>query len=163
VGKEIHLKAGDKIVIEAGTELTILGGGSFIKLDGGGVTVVGPVVKINAGGSPGSGTGIGILAPVIPLIADQARAGNTLKSGTANSPKYDEQIRFVTGLGQPIKSVKAAIILPSSVAPKISKSNTEGLHPRVVSDSEETAEVHLMWDELIVPEGSDDYEASRNK
>ena len=127
------------------------------------MTVVGPVIKINAGGSAGSGTGIGILVPGLPRVADQARAGNKLKSAAANSPKYDEQIRFVTGLGQPSKSVRAAIVLPSSVAPKISTSNTDGLHPRVVSDSEETAEVHLMWDELIVPEGSDDYETSRKK
>ncbi|AZE20313.1 VgrG protein [Pseudomonas chlororaphis subsp. aureofaciens] len=48
-GQEIHLKAGAKMVIEAGSELTIKAGGSFIKLDAGGVTVVGPVVKINAG------------------------------------------------------------------------------------------------------------------
>ena len=163
VGKEIHLKAGDKIVIEAGMELTVKAGGSFIKLDAGGITVVGPVVKINAGGSAGSGTGIGILAPGLPLIADQARAGDTLKSGAANSEKFDEQIRFVTGTGKPIKSVKAAIIVPSSVAPKISRSNADGLHPRIETETAETAEVHLMWDELIVPPGSDDYEASRNK
>ncbi|AZD89292.1 VgrG protein [Pseudomonas chlororaphis subsp. aureofaciens] len=52
-GQEIHLKAGAKMVIEAGSELTIKAGGSFIKLDAGGVTVVGPVVKINAGGLAG--------------------------------------------------------------------------------------------------------------
>ena len=100
----------------------------------------------NAGGAAGSGsgTGIGILVPDLPLIADQARAGNTLKAGTANSEKFDEQIRFVTGLGKPIKSVKAAVIVPSSVAPKISKSNADGLHPRIETDTAETAEIHLM-------------------
>src|SRR5690606_25008012 len=40
-GEEIHLKSGQKMVIEAGTELTIQAGGSFIKLDAGGVAVVG--------------------------------------------------------------------------------------------------------------------------
>lgn len=85
VGKEIHLKAGDKIVIEAGTELTILGGGSFIKLDGGGVTVVGPVVKINAGGSPGSGTGIGIKPPVLPGAADKDKAGSLMDQALGNA------------------------------------------------------------------------------
>ncbi|MGE8098165.1 bacteriophage T4 gp5 trimerization domain-containing protein, partial [Pseudomonas fluorescens] len=162
-GTEIHYHAGEKVVVEGGMELTAKAGGSFVKVDAGGVTISGAEVKVNSGGSAGSGTGIGILMPGLPLIADQARAGNILKSGTANSEKFDEQIRFVTGLGQPIKSVKAAIIVPSSVAPKISKSNADGLHPRVETDTAETAEVHLMWDELIVPPGSDDYEASRNK
>lgn len=77
-GKEIHLKADDKMVIEAGSELTIKGGGSFIKLDAGSVTVVGPVVKINAGGSAGSGTGIGIKPPVLPGAADKDKAGSLM-------------------------------------------------------------------------------------
>ncbi|WP_411739774.1 bacteriophage T4 gp5 trimerisation domain-containing protein, partial [Pseudomonas sp. BF-B-26] len=84
VGKEIHLKAGDKIVIEAGMELTVKAGGSFIKLDAGGITVVGPVVKINAGGSAGSGTGIGIKIPGLPGLADAAKAGAVLEAAKAN-------------------------------------------------------------------------------
>jgi type VI secretion system secreted protein VgrG len=74
-GREIHLKAGQKMVIEAGIELTIKAGGSFIKLDPGGITLVGPMVKINAGGAPGKGSGIAILMPVIPLPADADKAG----------------------------------------------------------------------------------------
>ncbi len=91
VGKEIHLKAGAKIVIEAGSELTILGGGSFIKLDAGGVTVVGPVVKINAGGSAGSGTGIGIKPPVLPGAADKDKAGSLMDQALGNAP--EEQVK----------------------------------------------------------------------
>ncbi|UVL40364.1 type VI secretion system tip protein VgrG [Pseudomonas sp. B21-040] len=87
VGKEIHVKAGAKIVIEAGSELTILGGGSFIKLDAGGVTVVGPVVKINAGGSAGSGTGIGIKPPVLPGAADKDKAGSLMDQALGNAPE----------------------------------------------------------------------------
>ncbi|BCQ61115.1 hypothetical protein PBOI14_28650 [Pseudomonas sp. Boi14] len=65
-GREIHLKAGDKIVIEAALEMTLKAGGSFIKLDPGGITVLGPLVKANAGGAPGSGSGIGIKPPLQP-------------------------------------------------------------------------------------------------
>ncbi|MBN6715586.1 type VI secretion system tip protein VgrG [Pseudomonas capsici] len=86
VGREIHLKAGDKIVIEAGTELTALGGGSFIKLDGGGITVIGPVVKVNAGGSAGSGTGIAIKPPVLPGAADKDKAGSLMDQALVNTP-----------------------------------------------------------------------------
>ncbi|MCU1749390.1 type VI secretion system tip protein VgrG [Pseudomonas sp. 6D_7.1_Bac1] len=91
VGREIHLKAGDKMVIEAGSELTIKGGGSFIKLDAGGVTVVGPVVKVNAGGSAGSGTGIGIKPPVLPGAADKDKAGSLMDQALGNAP--EEQIK----------------------------------------------------------------------
>ncbi|MFJ6091543.1 type VI secretion system tip protein VgrG, partial [Pseudomonas chlororaphis] len=85
-GQEIHLKAGAKMVIEAGSELTIKAGGSFIKLDAGGVTVVGPVVKINAGGAPGSGTGIGIKPPTLPGLVDKDKAGDLPLVAPGNTP-----------------------------------------------------------------------------
>lgn len=67
------------MVVEAGAELTLKAGGSFIKLDAGGVTVVGPVVKINAGGAPGQGTENAALLPIIPLPADRDKAGELLE------------------------------------------------------------------------------------
>ncbi|AKA21580.1 type VI secretion system tip protein TssI/VgrG [Pseudomonas chlororaphis] len=85
-GQEIHLKAGAKMVIEAGSELTLKAGGSFIKLDASGVTVVGPMVKINAGGSPGSGTGIGIKPPGLPGAADRDKAGSLMDEAVVNAP-----------------------------------------------------------------------------
>src|SRR5690554_3222272 len=65
-GQEIHHKAGMKVVIEAGAEITLQAGGSFIKLDPGGVTIVGAQVKINAGGSPGVGSGQAVETPLLP-------------------------------------------------------------------------------------------------
>ncbi|WP_328716267.1 type VI secretion system tip protein VgrG [Halomonas elongata] len=65
-GSEVHHKAGMKVVVEAGAEITLKAGGSFLKLDPSGVTINGPSVKINSGGSPGSGTGQGAQAPVLP-------------------------------------------------------------------------------------------------
>jgi len=70
-GSEIHLSSGLKVVLEAGSELTLKGGGSFIKLDGGGITLVGPVIKLNSGGAPGSGSGA---APILPGAAKPADA-----------------------------------------------------------------------------------------
>ncbi|KJH85145.1 type VI secretion system tip protein TssI/VgrG [Stutzerimonas stutzeri] len=78
-GREIHLKSGQKMVIEAGIELTLHAGGSFIRLDPGGITVSGPLVKINAGGAPGKGTGIKIKPPVLPGMADRDKAGSLLE------------------------------------------------------------------------------------
>ncbi len=65
-GTEVHHKAGAKVVLDAGAELTISGGGSFIKLDPSGVTLAGPGIKINSGGSPGSGSGQGAVMPGMP-------------------------------------------------------------------------------------------------
>jgi type VI secretion system secreted protein VgrG len=62
-GQEIHLSSGLKVVLEAGSELTFKAGGSFIKLDASGITMVGPVIRMNSGGSPGKGSGA---APVLP-------------------------------------------------------------------------------------------------
>ncbi|BFN26362.1 phage-related baseplate assembly protein [Pseudomonas sp. SCT] len=78
-GREIHLKAGQKMVIEAGVELTLKAGGSFIKLDPGGITVSGPLARINAGGAPGKGSGIKIKPPVLPGMADSDKAGSLLE------------------------------------------------------------------------------------
>ena len=78
-GNEIHYYAGSKVVIEAGMELTASGGGSFLKLDPGGVTLSGATIKMNSGGAPGKGTGIGIVLPTIPGAADADKAGNLLE------------------------------------------------------------------------------------
>ena len=55
-----------KIVIEAGAEVTLKAGGSFVKVDPSGVTVSGPLVRMNSGGGPGSGRGVGAQIPAVP-------------------------------------------------------------------------------------------------
>ena len=85
-GNEIHYYAGSKVVIDAGMELTAAGGGSFLKLDPGGVTLSGATIKINSGGGPGKGSGIGILPPVIPWAADKDKAGELTSTALINSP-----------------------------------------------------------------------------
>ena len=84
-GQEIHLSSGLKVVLEAGSELTLKGGGSFIKLDGGGVTLVGPVIKINSGGAPGSGSGAAPVLPGAAKPADADKAGMVTKNYRAQA------------------------------------------------------------------------------
>jgi len=72
--------------LEAGMELTVKAGGSFVKLDAGGITVIGPVVKVNAGGSAGNGTGIGIKPPVLPGVADRDKAGSFMDQALVSTP-----------------------------------------------------------------------------
>ena len=73
-----------RAVIEAGVELTLKAGGSFIKLDPGGITLSGPMAKINAGGAAGKGSGIKIKPPVLPGAADSDKAGDVLEQAQGN-------------------------------------------------------------------------------
>jgi type VI secretion system secreted protein VgrG len=68
-GEEIHLKAGSTLVIEAAHDLTLKGPGGFIRIDASGVTIKGTMVKINSGGSAGSGKGS---SPEDPEEAEEA-------------------------------------------------------------------------------------------
>jgi len=72
-GTEVHHKAGAKVVLDAGAELTISAGGSLLKLDPSGVTLAGPGIKINSGGSPGSGSGQSLVMAELPqvIVGDQ--------------------------------------------------------------------------------------------
>ena len=72
-GKEIHLKAGSALVIEATQDLTLKGPGGFIRIDASGVTIRGTLVRINSGGSAGSGSGSSPEAPdeAIEAVVDE--------------------------------------------------------------------------------------------
>ncbi len=85
-GSEIHGKAGQKVTIEAGTELTIKAGGSFIKLSPAGVTIMGPGVNINSGGSPGSGSGAGPLLPTEALLVAKGTVPEGVERGLFPAP-----------------------------------------------------------------------------
>lgn len=66
-------------MLDAGAELTISGGGSFIKLDASGVTLSGPGIKINSGGSPGRGSNVDLSSAELP-------AGLSMDGGAAVPP-----------------------------------------------------------------------------
>lgn len=78
-GNEIHLSSGLKVVLEAGSELTFKAAGSFIKLDAGGITMVGPMIRMNSGGSPGKGSGAAPIRPGQVMPADADAPGALLK------------------------------------------------------------------------------------
>ncbi|EXF44317.1 Rhs element Vgr protein [Pseudomonas sp. BAY1663] len=78
--QEIHYYAGHKVVIDAGTELTAAAGGSFLKLDPGGVTLNGAAIKMNSGGTPGKGSGAKPILPGLVQPADADKAGMPLEA-----------------------------------------------------------------------------------
>jgi type VI secretion system secreted protein VgrG len=56
VGNEIHLNSGTKVNIAAGSKISLNVGSSFIKITPAGIWINAPMVYINSGGSPGSGS-----------------------------------------------------------------------------------------------------------
>ncbi|MBV2132435.1 type VI secretion system tip protein VgrG [Pseudomonas sp. MAP12] len=79
-GQEIHLSSGLKVVLEAGSELTLKAGGSFVTLDASGVILSGATVKMNSGGSPGTGTPAAPLRPGPLQQADADKPGLPLEA-----------------------------------------------------------------------------------
>jgi type VI secretion system secreted protein VgrG len=65
--------------MDAGSALTLKAGGSFVKLDASGVTVVGAQVRVNSGGSAGSGSGA---KPMLP-------GAQTAAAPPADEPPYE--------------------------------------------------------------------------
>ncbi len=72
--QEIHLKSGVKIVIEAGVQLSLVAGSSFVDIGPAGVTISGALVKINSGGSAGSGSGVKTKKPKLGKKPKQPKA-----------------------------------------------------------------------------------------
>lgn len=62
-GTAVHLKAGTTLVIEAGVSISLKASGSFVNIGPSGVDISGPMVKINSGGSAGSGAGTSTKSP----------------------------------------------------------------------------------------------------
>jgi type VI secretion system secreted protein VgrG len=90
-------------MLEAGSELTFKAGGSFIKLDASGLTLVGPVIKVNSGGSPGKGSEVAPILPTLPHPADTAPVGDQTSAANSNFlPNFSE---FDTGPQQLIVDV----------------------------------------------------------
>ncbi|UYG07656.1 type VI secretion system Vgr family protein [Halomonas sp. M4R1S46] len=104
-GRELHIQAGQKVVLEAGSELTLNAGGSFLKVDGGGITISGPSVKVNAGGSPGSGTGQGAQAPLRPGHAEPEVSENVTFTPPAALLKQQYVLHEAAQLGEGVCEV----------------------------------------------------------
>jgi type VI secretion system secreted protein VgrG len=87
-GRVIHVHAGTSLVLEA-EDITLKAPGGFVRVDSGGVTIVGTMVKINSGGSANSADDP---QPDVPAEAIVARV---------DEPTIPEpENLLVTGIGQ---------------------------------------------------------------
>jgi type VI secretion system secreted protein VgrG len=81
--QNVHIKGGQTVIIEAGTQLSLKVGGNFIDISSSGINIVGTLVGINSGGAAGSGPGSNPVAPADaekteptkPDVADDAKSG----------------------------------------------------------------------------------------
>lgn len=89
-GDEIHLKAGTKVVIESGTQISLKVGGSFIDIGPAGISIKGPMVNINSGGSPASGIGSDPETAKLPKEADNREPPDDCKQEAAVISKDSE-------------------------------------------------------------------------
>ena len=67
---------GNAKLIEAGMQLSLKVGGSFVDIGPAGVSISGPMVMINSGGSAGSGSGSSPTDPKAPKNPDEADDGS---------------------------------------------------------------------------------------
>jgi len=78
----IHLNAGISAVIEAGVDLTLKVGGSFIDINPAGVFISGPFVFINSGGASGSAPDASPQSPASPDAPTDPKDPDTADDGT---------------------------------------------------------------------------------
>ena len=92
-GTEIHLEGGLKIVLEAGAELTLKAGGSWLTINGAGVSADGAAVCLNSGGGPGDGTPAEPLLPegsVVPDVPPRLRVSCLQEAARKHRPVVGE-------------------------------------------------------------------------
>jgi len=137
VGSDLYLKAMG-VVIEGMKELTVKVGGSFLKIDSVGVTISGPQIKLNSGGSAGSGKmgkAVAAAAPLEAAIAATVGAGKditaskkatamdpivakALAAPTHKDPKEDEEekswleVELIDEADEPVAGEKVLVTLP---------------------------------------------------
>ncbi|MDI5984385.1 hypothetical protein QLQ85_06265, partial [Halomonas sp. M4R5S39] len=130
-GQEVHHKAGSKTVIDAGAEITLQAGGSFIKLDPSGITIVGVQVKINSGGSPGSGSGQGALEPLLPAGVEGLEMGN-----------YDQAF-VITWAGTNIPAANMRYRMTDSQGNIVQEGRTNELGETEMAQSQRPGRLHI--------------------
>ncbi len=130
-GQEIHHQAGSKTVIDAGAEITLKAGGSFLKLDPSGITIVGAQVKINSGGSPGSGSGQGSAAPLLPVGAEGLAMGS-----------YDQAF-VITWAGTNIPAANMRYRMTDAQGKVVQEGRTNELGETEIAQSQRPGRLHI--------------------
>ncbi|MCG8312894.1 MAG: type VI secretion system tip protein VgrG [Pseudomonadales bacterium] len=106
-GNQLHIKGGMKTTLQAGTTLSLAVGGSFITLDPSGVSIAGPLVRINEGGSATPASGASPVAPKSPVLPDDDNTGQLERLPSVKSNEH-KTLSFGTGSAQAVTFKAAA-------------------------------------------------------
>jgi type VI secretion system secreted protein VgrG len=129
---------GSKIVLEGMTDVTLKVGGSFVSVGPAGVTIVGPIVNINSGGSAGSvsmGSAIPVTDAKEALEADKADPGAKPEPHKPDPTKKSfVEIEMVDEDGKPVPGERYQITLPdgrvaTGTLDSKGKARVEGIDP----------------------------------
>ena len=85
-GKEVHLKATSKIVLESPAMVSLVCGGNFVTVGPSGVDIKGMLVNVNTGGSKGSGSAISPQKPKDGKKAMTSAGGSPPKTPLTPTP-----------------------------------------------------------------------------
>jgi len=99
VGGTLQLKGLAGVVIESPAKISLVCGGSFVVVDPGGVSINGPLVQINSGGSPGAYT-----APSMDFEGKNAPGVHSTEDGKVTDPLQQLQAQALINAalaGQP--------------------------------------------------------------
>ena len=132
-GQVISLKAGMTLIIEAGTELTLKAGGGLVKLDPSGVTIKGPIVKINSGGAAIPAQAAVPVAPVDPEPTDKGEGPGQISAlALKNTRKAAEVPAKAAGSNAIVRISNAA----TPQAELIQAKGSQALKAKVTEDTE---------------------------
>ncbi|APC18993.1 hypothetical protein BLL42_26040 [Pseudomonas frederiksbergensis] len=120
-----------------------------------------PFMSIRAGGDEWGLADIALLAPDLPGIVDLGQVGELWMAMFPLTSLV--QVRFLAGPDSPVTHVNMAVVFSNSPLPAYFETDAQGESPRYYVQIGVVANIYFVWDELIVPEGADDYEKSRNK
>jgi type VI secretion system secreted protein VgrG len=114
-------------------------------------------VKANTGGAPGVGTGINILAPVIPIAAAIGSVGQLLERKIVPEKTEHDLDFLVTSqeTGLPLKNFPY-VIKTSSGKSIVGRTNDEGRTAKISSTEAETAVIEVYDDIPPINPGWDD-------
>ncbi|WP_027926336.1 hypothetical protein [Pseudomonas sp. URMO17WK12:I12] len=120
-----------------------------------------PIVSLRAGGDEWDLSDFTPRALILPGIVD---LGQINDPWVMLFPRISlVQVRILAGPESPVKHVNMAVVFSNNPVPVYFETDTRGYSPAYYVQTGIGAKVYLVWDELIVPEGADDYEKSRNK
>lgn len=123
-GTEIHLKSNLKLVLEAGAQISLKAGSSSIDISPGGISIQGPLVRLNSGGAAASGSGSSPQRPELPKPPGTRETSSTSSSGSGPNPGSGSQQGSGGGSpasGRPSPALSSPVVQQRMAAPSFRK------------------------------------------